>query len=92
MTVTGQPGTVRGTVTVSPEPEVRTETETRTKTETIVRYAAIGGLVTLALAALGLIALLVGYYIGHRDAERNEKRFLGNMLNYAKTGKRPDQS
>lgn len=90
VTETGQPSTTRGTVTASPEPEVRTNTETRTKTETIVRNVAIGALVTLALALLGIIALFVGYYLGHKDAEKQEENFLGKMLDYAKTGKRPD--
>jgi hypothetical protein len=46
--------------------------------------------VVLALVILGVIALLVGYAIGYKDAEKEEQHFLGNMLDYLKSGKRPD--
>lgn len=91
-TTAGQTTTSRVTVTPSPEvnTEVRTEHETQTKTETIVKKVFLGTLVSLVLALLGLIAMLVGYYFGRKDEERKEKRFLGNILDYARTGKRPD--
>jgi hypothetical protein len=84
----GQSTTSRATVT--PSPEVRTKFlpgETRNKTETIVRYVALGTLLSLVLAALGILLAFLGYILGHKDAERQEKDFLGGVLRELRRGK-----
>lgn len=86
---TGQPTGPRGTLTSSPEPEVVTETETRTKTETIVRGVLLGTLASIAFAALGILALFLGYLLGQRDAKKNEDRFLESLLDSVRLSKRP---
>lgn len=86
---TGQPSESRGTVAPSPEPEVVTETETRTKTETIVRKVLLGTLATIAFAALGILALFLGYILGQRDAKKNEDNFLESLRDSVRLSKRP---
>ena len=86
---TGQPSPTRGTVAPSPEPEVVTETETRTKTETIVRQVLLGTLASIAFAALGILALFLGYLLGQRDAKKNEDKFLESLLDSVRLSKRP---
>lgn len=83
---TGQPTPSRATVTPSPEVRTETETETRTVTETIIRNVLIGTLALLVLAALGVLALWLGYILGYKGAERNEARSLRNMLDLLKGG------
>lgn len=83
---TGQPTPSRATVTPSPEVRTETETETRTVTETIIRNVLIGTLALLVLAALGVLALWLGYILGYKGAERNEVRSLRNMLDMLKGG------
>lgn len=86
---TGQPTTSRATVTTSPEVRtIETPGETRTKTETIVRKVAVGALVTLVLAGLGILALFLGYLLGQKDAKKNEDRFLASLLDRSKIRKR----
>lgn len=90
-TPTGQPSPTRGTVTPSQQPEQNTSPDdTRTKTETIVRYVTLGTLLTLALVALGILGLFLGYAMGQKDAQRNEDDFLKSLLSYVRGGKRPD--
>lgn len=89
---TGQPSPTRGTVAPSPEPEVETETETRTKTETIVRKVLLGTLASIAFAALGILALFLGYLMGQRDAKKNEDNFLESLRDTVRLNiKRPNQ-
>jgi hypothetical protein len=84
----GQTVTSRATVTPSPQTKVVTQPgETRTKTETIIRYAAASVVVSLVLAALGLLLLFLGYILGHKDAERHEKNFLRGLLHEIRRGK-----
>lgn len=86
---TGQPTPSRATVTPSPEVKTKTvtQTETQNKTETIVKGIALGLLVLIVLAALGVLALWIGYILGYKGAERNETRSLRNMLDMLKAGK-----
>lgn len=87
---TGQGPTVSATITPEPEVRTETETETRTKTETIVRNAFIGLLVSLAIAALGMLAMFIGYSLGQKDAQRNEDKFLEGLLDATHVRKRSD--
>lgn len=86
---TGQPTPSRATVTETPEPETETvtETETRTQTETIVRNIVLGTLALLALAALGILALWLGYILGYKGAERKEARSLRGLLDVIKSSR-----
>jgi hypothetical protein len=42
------------------------------------------------LAALGILALFLGYIMGQKDAQRNEDDFLKSLISYARGGKHPD--
>lgn len=88
VTETRQGPTDRVTVTTSPDVVTETDTETRTTTETVVDYVVVGGIVTLALAALGILAMFIGYVLGQRDAKKNEDDFLEGLLDMAKIRKR----
>lgn len=76
--------------TVTPSPEVRRETETKTqnKTETTVKRVALGLLASLVLAGLGMLALYLGFILGHKSAERSEDKFLKSLVSVIRSGKR----
>lgn len=78
ITPSGQNPTVRATIT--PPPEVETRTVTRTKTETVIRNVVLGTLVSLVIAALGILALYLGYIMGQKDAQKNEDQFLESLI------------
>lgn len=68
-------------VTIRPEPK---DPEVRTRTEEIVRNVLVGTIVTVALALLGIIALVLGYKFGYGDGRKNmekdEVAFLRSLL------------
>lgn len=79
VSVTGQPSTSYVTVTPSPIVKTVTETKTQTKIETVVKRILLGTLVSLVLAALGILAMFLGYIMGQTDAKRNEDNFLQSL-------------
>lgn len=85
--------TVTDYATLTPSPVLPLDEsepgDTQTKTETIVRRIAVGALVTLALAALGILAMFLGYILGQKDAQRNEDRFMQSLLEVMAISKRP---
>lgn len=90
-TVTPQPAgqTPSASATLPSAPEKpKTVVETRTKTETIVRTVIVGTLAAIILAALGCLALWLGYVLGYKGAERKEARSLRGMLDTIKAGRK----
>lgn len=63
------------TVTVSPRP-----VEPEPRTRTVVRYVVGTSILLLIAAGLGILALYVGYTLGWKDRDRNEKDFIGSLL------------
>lgn len=54
--------------------------KTHTHEKTIIKKVFLGTLVGLVLAALGVLALFLGYYFGYRDANKDEDKFLRGLL------------
>lgn len=75
-----------------PEVRVVTAHETRTKTETLVRKVLLGTLVSLTLAAIGMLAMFLGYIMGQRDGQKHEDDFVKSLIGFVRgEGLRPNE-
>jgi len=79
--------------TMKPKPQVVTKVvhDTETENNTIVKRIFLGGVAIVVLSVLGILALFLGYVMGQKDAEKNEKRFLASMVDNLRRNKPLDK-
>jgi hypothetical protein len=80
--------------TISAPSKTKTVTVTKVKTKlrtvlrnqkvtehnTVIKRIIFTTVLSIAFAILGCIGMLVGYWLGRKDQQRNEKHFLGSVL------------